>query len=1187
MKLASLYLAAYGPFTGRRLDFPAPFTIVYGPNEAGKTSALRALGDALFGIPAQTPDDFLHPYANLRIGLTLEAGTARLELLRRKGNKQTLRAADDLTVVADSEMERLLQGLDRATFARMFGISHQALVEGGRDLADEKAEVGQLLFASGAGLGGLQATLAALDEEAAQIYTPKASSKPVYQALKDIRETGAALRHAELPAAGYTQNRKALDEAAAALAATDRTIEELQREAARLDRLQRGAPIVAARTQLVAALAEAADALRLAPDYGSRLEEGIRHLDTTRETEATATASLARTRATIATIAIPAGLLAAGDAIRALYEERAAIVKAGKDCARKESALDELRREIANDLGRLRPGLSAAGAPRLEPGTVLRERVGELADAAPALAAKANTLAGALTTAAAKLQAATAERAQLPPVADTTALAAAVTRARRDLDFTRTRKLRTEVATRQRQLGVALAALRPWAGTSEELERLPVPAVETIEECRASQQALTAERQAHAAALSEIETKLAALAADRDRTSAAGTVPSLVTLQEARALRELGWTAVKDVWRDGHTDSPHAARFLEGTGQSNLGAAYAQSVTGADEVADRMRLEAKRVERLAGLDAQIAEAAARRNQLTAAAAQTASGLAAWDAAWLRSWAPCSIEPESPTAMRAWLGRRDSVLRSAAELRALLVDLEDRTAAEAAAAAELRALLTAAETGSAALEPTDEIRAPRPDLPQRTTAEVRTLPASAATLLDLAEAFLTQAREAASRAHQVDLQLRSLNEEIARLTTERDVLRTLQTEWDGNWATAMQALDLPPGTSPRAATAHLEAVRELTEKLRHAGEYDDRIRKMRDDEAAFTAAAAALIARLQPHLTALDPFAAIGALQEALTKAGEDAKLLTRERKQEREQCAALETAVAAAHSAQTALDALLAEASAEDAPTARARWEAATARRELEAQLQQNESQLLLLSAGRTTPEFLAEAAAIDADAIPGRLEQNLRAIEDARTRRRELEEGRRELDAAGLNMRGGDGAATLRQKICAVEATLAGHVERYVHLRTAAFLLRQAIERYRERNQGPVLEHASRLFAGLTCGAFTGLRVESAESRNVLTGVRAAGGAGLAIPQMSDGTRDQLYLALRLASLEHHFLSHDPVPFIVDDVLLNFDDRRAQAALEALAELSASTQVIFFTHHQHLVDLARRCTDAHAVTLS
>jgi uncharacterized protein YhaN len=74
----------------------------------------------------------------------------------------------------------------------------------------------------------------------------------------------------------------------------------------------------------------------------------------------------------------------------------------------------------------------------------------------------------------------------------------------------------------------------------------------------------------------------------------------------------------------------------------------------------------------------------------------------------------------------------------------------------------------------------------------------------------------------------------------------------------------------------------------------------------------------------------------------------------------------------------------------------------------------------------------------------------------------------------------------------------------------------------------------------------------------------------------MSDGTRDQLFLALRLAAIELHVQSAEPLPLVLDDLLVNFDDERATATLQLLLELSNEVQVLFFTHHAHLVDLAR-----------
>ena len=71
-----------------------------------------------------------------------------------------------------------------------------------------------------------------------------------------------------------------------------------------------------------------------------------------------------------------------------------------------------------------------------------------------------------------------------------------------------------------------------------------------------------------------------------------------------------------------------------------------------------------------------------------------------------------------------------------------------------------------------------------------------------------------------------------------------------------------------------------------------------------------------------------------------------------------------------------------------------------------------------------------------------------------------------------------------------------------------------------------------------------------------VLEGVRPDGRTVLP-GGMSEGACDQLYLALRLASLENWLDRNEPLPLIVDDILVSFDNARAAATLQVLAELS------------------------------
>jgi uncharacterized protein YhaN len=170
--------------------------------------------------------------------------------------------------------------------------------------------------------------------------------------------------------------------------------------------------------------------------------------------------------------------------------------------------------------------------------------------------------------------------------------------------------------------------------------------------------------------------------------------------------------------------------------------------------------------------------------------------------------------------------------------------------------------------------------------------------------------------------------------------------------------------------------------------------------------------------------------------------------------------------------------------------------------------------------------------------------------------------------------------AAGLAQEAAAVQAEIEEGVEAYVDLTVQETLLRAAIDVYRDRNQGPILRRARDLFVQLTGGAYTGLRADIEGGETVLIVEDAVRGS-LEIEALSDGTADAVYLALRLAAVQEHNATHEPLPFIADDLLLNLDNNRAKAALRTLGTLAASGQVLLFTHHAHMVDLARSAVPA------
>lgn len=109
---------------------------------------------------------------------------------------------------------------------------------------------------------------------------------------------------------------------------------------------------------------------------------------------------------------------------------------------------------------------------------------------------------------------------------------------------------------------------------------------------------------------------------------------------------------------------------------------------------------------------------------------------------------------------------------------------------------------------------------------------------------------------------------------------------------------------------------------------------------------------------------------------------------------------------------------------------------------------------------------------------------------------------------------------------------------------------------------------NARGLFRDLTLGRYTGLDTDTDDKGVPLLLARKADDRLVEINALSTGTRDQLYLALRLAALEQFMARRGPLPLVLDDLFVHFDDERTKAGLGVLDHLADTTQVLLFTHH-------------------
>ncbi|MBJ7431958.1 MAG: AAA family ATPase, partial [Gemmataceae bacterium] len=210
MKFSKIRFEKIGPFDNTTLDFSTGnpgLHIVYGSNEAGKSSALKYIEWFLFGIPPQNDDNFKHKFGDFLIESTILDNNSKTHLLKRRKTPIGRTILDANNLDATPLLEPMLGGLVRETFSMQFGISHAKLRAGGRNVLEGEGDLGTMIFEAGAGLANLRKILQQLEERAAEIYPSKNSKLSL--TLKEAKENQEEIEKTKL-SLGTWQNASEL-----------------------------------------------------------------------------------------------------------------------------------------------------------------------------------------------------------------------------------------------------------------------------------------------------------------------------------------------------------------------------------------------------------------------------------------------------------------------------------------------------------------------------------------------------------------------------------------------------------------------------------------------------------------------------------------------------------------------------------------------------------------------------------------------------------------------------------------------------------------------------------------------------------------------------------------------------------------------------------------------------------------
>ena len=538
MRLNRLDLTRYGHFTDQSLTFPVPqpgqpdLHLIYGPNEAGKSTTLSAWLDLLFGIPMQSRNNFLHPYSTLRIGAALGLDAGAVELSRIK--KPTASLLDrDSSPLPEALLQGALGGLTRDSYAAMFSLDDDTLEQGGDGILASKGDLGEMLFSASAGMADLGRKLESLRTEADTFYRVGGRKGPVTDAKAELARLDSQRQALDTQATAHKDLINAETQAQAAWQTAQTQHQSLTQSLRQAQHRQRLLPYQSRLHQLRAELHPLSDLPALPPGTTERLVQLHDTLATVAIRREETQLAQGRADRALAALHPDPAVLALSSRIMATEATRAAHDEAVKDLPNRRAEADLQADTIAQTLTQI-------GHPKADPRdlllpsatiTALRRLITTRSGLDTALTAATKEGAEAAQTVARLTQRLTDAGA---PTADTTAdtgaLAVLLARLKpRDPADALTRATRA-VTVASGDLTHRMTALAPWQGTPDELAAMPVPTPRQVDQW-------TAESEALRIAATDASRKVATLRADLARAPI--PTPNATALPDATAARTL------------------------------------------------------------------------------------------------------------------------------------------------------------------------------------------------------------------------------------------------------------------------------------------------------------------------------------------------------------------------------------------------------------------------------------------------------------------------------------------------------------------------------------------------------------------------------------------------------------------------------------------------------------------------
>lgn len=1150
MRIRELTLIAYGRFTDHALPFPKAtndFHVIIGPNEAGKSTVRRAIFELLFGIERQSPMGFIHPQSDLRLSGSLDSDSATLSFIRTKQQKSLRSLSDE--PLPDTYLSAVLGTLNADIFAQLHCLDHDRLLRGGQDIVDPRTSVSQILFQTASGLESFAEIREALGQRASALFTQRGRNNEYSSASDRYTLAQKKLKEVQIRTKDWVEARDRLTQADSDLETERKDRRELETLRAQWERVRRLTPLIERLHRLELELFDLGECIAFPPSAKETLDSGISAMNETAAIVKTRAEDVEARQKQLDAITFDQKVLDRAGEIERMARLGGLYANHGRDLPLRRTEVENWLKEVLDRAKELNWGTTEEDVRLRLPQDKLLRDIDGLVKGRGALVADARSAKEAEDERRTSLE---DLREQLEASTETTIDAQLVAALDQALPYKMSdgKQKNLQGAVRQAEAGLAnaMAALGRSGLDVDSLRALQLPSPARVSALQTGRQDL---KKASDVALTLVE-QHGAEAADLElqvtQFVRSHKVVTQAEVSGARQERDQKWSAIKS----GVDALTEAAPLLDA------------AIRLADELVDARTLSETDGATLQALRDRLEKAEGELQRHKGTVEANDRKLQEFDFEWDRQATAMGLPGMHLDDVPEWLAKCDAALQAAATVAEKKHDYEHEHGSACAVRDTLSAelskanLVVAEGSGIAALCTVAELHIKQIE---RTNTQRQALLQQ----LQVAEAAMKVAqRTKASKDGAVE-------------------------QWESKWKDALTKAHLAGlGENAAEVEAAVKAADFIRLRLERIDTHrSERIKTMEADLQQLQELADLLAQTLAPDLAQTTP----ADISRVLSARLEEAKQQFNRKTHAQEFRDAAERQLAEARSsleqARRGLEPLLNVAGVDDPMLAIPFVEKSQKKADLQNSISTTRTELEKGSDGLTLEQVQAEVVSHPATDAPSQLMDLKDRLSESEQKITTQVQAQLTAKQAYDAIDGGAQAAIAEGEKQEALADMADASEEYIRISAAGSLLKWAVDRYRDRKQAPLLERASIIFKSLTLGSFEKLRIDFDQNPPALQAYRR-NNQTVRISGLSDGTRDQLFLALRIAALELQAEQGTPVPFIADDLFINFDDKRAKAGLEALYALSKKTQVLFLSHQEHLLPVMQQMfPQANVITLN